>query len=264
MGPLAGLSQRPAAANPWSVNPYRAAIVLAGAVFSVGLAALGTRFGGPPLIADLQARADAARDAVGGQGISIDFNDAFHWQTRHPVLSGGQQLPPEVRARAAIAIAEVDGIGGVSWKNPGVLTEGGETGGTVLHCQDDVDAILKARSIRFSEASARIDPASERLLDEVAAALRPCVGSIIAINGHTDGNGNEPANVALSMARAEAVRWALIGRGIPADGLRAAGLGSKAPIPGLDPRDPANRRIDFSVIATAPVKPTPIDTPGAG
>ena len=63
-------------------------------------------------------------------------------------------------------------------------------------------------------------------------------------------------------ARAEAVRWALIGRGIPADGLRATGMGSKAPIKGLDPADPANRRIEFSVIATMPIKPTPIDTPG--
>jgi OOP family OmpA-OmpF porin len=58
------------------------------------------------------------------------------------------------------------------------------------------------------------------------------------------------------------VRSALVARGIPADGLRAAGLGAAKPVAGLDPGDPANRRIEFSVIFSAPVKPTPIDTPG--
>ena len=133
-----------------------------------------------------------------------------------------------------------------------------------MHCQEDVERILETRTIRFSEASARIDPGSERLLDEVANSLRPCVGSIIAITGHTDGNGDPAANVALSLARTNAVRYGLIGRGIPADGLRSTGVGSQEPIAGLDPLDPANRRIEFSVIVSAPVKPTPIDTPGAG
>jgi OOP family OmpA-OmpF porin len=58
------------------------------------------------------------------------------------------------------------------------------------------------------------------------------------------------------------VRDALIARGIPADGLRARGLGSCDPIEGLPSTDPANRRIEFSVVSTVPVKPTPVDTPG--
>ena len=39
-------------------------------------------------------------------------------------------------------------------------------------------------------------------------------------------------------------------------------LGSRDPIEGLPPSDPANRRIEFSVIATRPIKPTAVDTPG--
>ena len=45
-------------------------------------------------------------------------------------------------------------------------------------------------------------------MDEVAAALRPCLGSIIAITGHTDASGPEPGNLALSQERAEAVQAA--------------------------------------------------------
>ena len=55
---------------------------------------------------------------------------------------------------------------------------------------------------------------------------------------------------------------ALIQRGIPADGLRASGIGSSKPIPKLAPTDPANRRIEFSVIETVPLRPTIVDAPG--
>jgi OOP family OmpA-OmpF porin len=167
----------------------------------------------------------------------------------------------------ARAIAAVPGVGGIRWQAGGVhaptFSESGEEIGS-SHCQSDVEAIIRVRSIRFSEASAAIDPASDALLNEVATALKRCVGSIIAVGGHTDRMGDENANVALSKARAEAVRWALIGRGIPADGLRAAGYGSSRPIEGLDPGDHANRRIDFSVIEKVRLQPTPIDTPGPG
>ena len=32
---------------------------------------------------------------------------------------------------------------------------------------------------------------------------------------------------------------------------------------GLDAADPANRRIEFRVVSTQPLKPTPVDTPSA-
>nr|WP_086492926.1 OmpA family protein [Novosphingobium panipatense] len=238
------------------MNPRRASIVAAGAAFCLALSFVATRMQGTVFIGQLEHEAETVRDQAGGAGIDLAFRDRYGWLTRHPVLSGGKDLDSETRKRVAAAVAGVPGIGGISWSSEG----DGATG--KLRCQDDVEAILASRTIRFTEASARIDPVSERLLDEVARALRPCVGSIIAVTGHTDATGNPEANKALSLARAESVRWALIGRGIPADGLRAAGLGSKTPIAGLDPLDPANRRIEFSVIASAPVKPTPIDTPG--
>jgi OOP family OmpA-OmpF porin len=131
----------------------------------------------------------------------------------------------------------------------------------VLHCQSAVEGILRTRTIRFEEASAALDPASTALIDEVADALRPCAGSRIAITGHTDARGDEAANVTLSLERARTVREGLIVRGIARADLRARGLGSAAPVDGLDPADPANRRIEFSVLTPQRIKPTPIDTP---
>lgn len=247
------------------MNPYSLATVLAGAAASIAIAFASTAQNGPRLIEQLERNAAQARDVAGGNGIDISFMTAEGWHTRHARLRGGQNLDQDTRARTAAAIAEVPGIGGVVWRSrsgAGGDTESAPVEAPSVHCQDDVEAILKTRSIRFTEGSARIDRASQRLLNEVATALMPCVGSIIAITGYTDSNGDESANLALSHARADAVRWALIGRGIPADGLRATGVGSRQPVTGLDPTDPANRRIEFSVIESMPLKPTPIDTPG--
>lgn len=238
------------------MNPRRASLIVAGAALCLVMSFAVTRARGLAFIGDLDRRASAARDAVGGKGVTLNFRDRYGWLTRHPVLSGGRDLSPETRKAVAAAIAAVPGIAGVSWARDG------DDRSVLAHCQDDVERILETRTIRFGEASTRLEPSSERLLGEVARSLRPCVGSIIAVTGHTDASGNQKVNVALSQARAEAVRSALIARGIPATNLRAAGLGSARPVEGLDPLDPANRRIEFSVLYTAPVKPTPIDTPG--
>jgi OOP family OmpA-OmpF porin len=250
------------------VKSLSLATFLAGALAVAGLALAATWRSGPGLVAQMAADAERARDAAGGKGITADFTLGNGWLTRHPLLSGGEDLPDAVRARAAAAIAAVPGVGGVSWRTvrPREANKGGEqpVANVAMHCQQDVEAVLEARSIRFAEASAQIDAASEAVLDEVAAALRPCLGGIIAVTGHTDSNGDETANRALSRARADAVRWALIGRGIPADGLRSEGVGSDRPLEGLTREDPANRRIEFSVIEKAPLAPRPIDTPGPG
>ncbi len=246
---------------------HRLALILAGAAATAVISFGGTIAHGPGFIAGIERRAEAARNRAGGQGITMSFTTPEGWLTRHPLLTGGDGLDEAVRVRAAAAIAGVPGIGGASWRAaPGRQHGLADPAGAPesQHCQQDVEAILKARSIRFDEASAAIDPGSREVLDEVAGALRPCVGSIIAITGHTNASGDEAANYRLSRQRADAVRRALSARGIPADGLRAAGVGSQQPVKGLEPADPANRRIEFSVISTMPLQPTPVDTPGPG
>lgn len=246
------------------MKPSSIILFIAGAVASAVLAFASTMAHGPALITLLERR---AQGVLAGSGISASFHDGTGALTRHPTLSGGSQLGQAARSQLAARLAGTAGIGGVRWagtarRSAAQAAEAGQA--ATLHCQGEVDAILNARSLRFAESSAQIDPASGVVVDEVAAALRPCVGSIIAITGHTDTAGDERANITLSLDRANAVRRALVARGIPADGLRARGLGPAVPLPGLDPADPANRRIEFSVIATVPLQPTPVDTPGAG
>lgn len=208
----------------------------------------------------ISASAPAAIGQAGGGGqVEARFSTANGFPSRHAVLTGGEPLDEDTRARVARAVAALPGVGGISWADGDLMVEEHYS---PMHCQEDVQALLRARTIRFEESSARIDVASRSLIGEVASALRPCLGAVIEVSGHTDRSGPEEANIMLSTERAEAVRQALVRRGIPADALHVKGEGSAHPVEGLEPTDPANRRIEFRVVSTQPLNPTPVDQPG--
>lgn len=238
------------------------------AIFSgaVLIAAMGYAIALPTAAGFVSTLDDGAQEAIAavdGRSVTARFATEGGSPSRHPLLSGGERLDDDLRAKIAHAVAGVPGVGGVSWVDGTARAESAKVRYEPLHCQDDVAGLLSTRSIRFAESSSALDPSSRKLLDEVADALRPCLGSIISITGHTDKIGNEEDNIALSMERARSVREALVRRGIPRDGLRAKGVGSAEPVEELTPEDPANRRIEFAVIRTEPLTPTPVDTPGA-
>ncbi len=234
----------------------------AGAAAVAAVALAGHFANAPRLIAGLER---SAAQVLAGTGVVAGFRTSAGWLSRHPRLSGGGALDPAARRAAAARVAEIPGTGGISWQGSRrrASAEAGDTP-PGLHCQEQVEAILEARSIRFAEGSAALDPASDAVLGEVARALAPCRDSVIAIVGHTNDSGDARANVALSFARASAVRDALVARGIAPAALRPRGEGAERPREGLTASDPANRRIEFSVIFAAPLHPTPVDTPGAG
>lgn len=236
--------------------------LIAGALLVALLGFVGGAAKGGQMAARMEGAATQAIAEAGGEPITVSFETAGGWPTRHALLSGGEDVGEATRAKVAEGVAAIPGVGGVNWADGSIIAENRPVPLTPMHCQEDVEALLRARTIRFEESSSAFDPASVELLDEVAAALRPCLGSIIAITGHTDTSGSPAGNLALSQLRALAVEQALVERGIPSDGLRARGMGSSEPVEGLLPTDPANRRIEFSVIATVPIAPTPVDTPG--
>lgn len=236
-----------------------APVILAGGLLTAALAVVGAGFTGPSLSARLEYNADRA---IAGRPVAVSFATGSGWPSRHAMLSPRGDVAEQVRADVATAVAALPGVGGVHWTDGTMLAKTGEMPVEALQCQDDVAAILKARTIRFEEGSSALASGGSDLLDEVAAALKPCFGARIAITGHTDDSGDEPANETLSLDRAEAVKRALVGRGIEASSLQTRGMGSARPVSGLDPADPANRRIEFTVVAKLQVRPTPIDTPG--
>lgn len=115
-------------------------------------------------------------------------------------------------------------------------------------CNDEFASIFQTSTITFRTSSAKIDAGNDELLSRVADVAMQCSGTL-QIEGHTDSQGDAGMNLALSNARAESVRAALIDRGIEADRLRAQGFGEVRPIADNDtPIGRAeNRRIVISV-----------------
>ncbi len=102
--------------------------------------------------------------------------------------------------------------------------------------------------IKFAYNSDEILPESIPFLEEVGKMLSmdDFSDKRIVIEGHTDAAGNPDYNRALSQRRANAVSHFLSSNfNIPHARLKALGLGESKPLPGHDPQDEANRRVQF-------------------
>jgi outer membrane protein OmpA-like peptidoglycan-associated protein len=84
-------------------------------------------------------------------------------------------------------------------------------------------------SIRFDYASPHLDRAFHSSLSDFVAKLRACPSVMITIEGHTDSDGHDDRNEALSWRRAEAVREQLIVSGAKPEQLSAIGFGHARP-----------------------------------
>ena len=84
--------------------------------------------------------------------------------------------------------------------------------------------------IHFESDQSTLQPAAKSLLDDIATALKNFPDWGLRIVGHTDATGEPEANEALSVQRANAIKAALVDRGIDANRLQAAGAGEKRPI----------------------------------
>ncbi len=116
-------------------------------------------------------------------------------------------------------------------------------------CQQLFSDLLSKGKIRFEPAKATIDPDSAGLLDRLTETALRCPNARIEIAGHTDADGEDAFNQALSEKRAQAVSDYLVKAGLPADRFTATGYGSTQPIATNDTDEgkAQNRRIDFMV-----------------
>ncbi len=121
---------------------------------------------------------------------------------------------------------------------------------TPQECAAQVASVLSIGKITFAPGSAEIDSSAGTLMNGLAAALTDCAALPFEIAGHTDSQGSEEGNRALSQARAEAVLLALQGRQVDVSAMRAVGYGESRPI--ADNADEvgreANRRIEMTLI----------------
>jgi OOP family OmpA-OmpF porin len=111
---------------------------------------------------------------------------------------------------------------------------------------------VPANAINF-DSRTHFAKGTEAALDLLAADLKVCPKARVDVAGHTDADGDANANMALSVARAEAVIDALVKRGVAIDRLYAVGYGETLPlVPNTTKANKAkNRRIEFTVVDPA-------------
>lgn len=101
----------------------------------------------------------------------------------------------------------------------------------------------------FAFDSAEINSSGMGIVDDAVAAAQRMGIIDFSVTGHADRAGSEAYNLALSLRRANAVRDALVARGILSQNISVAGRGEAEPaVPTPDGvREPANRRVEIII-----------------
>ena len=113
-----------------------------------------------------------------------------------------------------------------------------------------IDQALAHRIVEFESGSAVLTPAGRAVLDELVGPLKSLPAHRkVQVVGHTDSVGSREANIALSAARADAVKAYLVSRQIPAQMIEASGVGPDRPVASNATAEgrARNRRIEFRV-----------------
>ncbi len=228
--------------------------ILTGAVATAVLALVGHAATGENYIDDLEQKAQTELSARGLDGATVSFGrDPL---SRAAVLDGA--MTGAAKEEALAVVMDIPGVSSAHWQGE---QDGAEDGNViapaldsavpedVTTCQNAVDTILAAKPISFRSGSAYVSAQSNRILDQLAGVLKECEDLSIAVEGHTDDNGDRTVNRIMSQERADRIKAGLVERGIAAELITARGYGSSRPrAKGSDAAaDAQNRRIEFRI-----------------
>lgn len=126
------------------------------------------------------------------------------------------------------------------------------------HSGADIDAVAAVGSalrvaldaaLLFDVASSTLRDEARSEIDRIAALIVDRESPRVTVEGHTDSDGDAGSNLALSEARAAAVRDALVAAGVPAGVLSIRGMGEGRPAaPNDTPENKAlNRRVEVLI-----------------
>ncbi len=90
--------------------------------------------------------------------------------------------------------------------------------------------LLTLTDVLFDSGQAELRPEADGIIAKAASYIENNNSRIAIIEGHTDRTGTAAYNVALSEARAESVREALIAKGVAAHRLETKGYGETRPV----------------------------------
>ncbi|SFI95228.1 OmpA family protein [Jannaschia pohangensis] len=128
---------------------------------------------------------------------------------------------------------------------------------TPEECEDDLNDILTEQKLTFAPGAAVIEASGDGQIGRLKDKLDDCERAVFEVGGHTDSQGSEGGNLTLSVQRADAVRAALIARGVRPSQLVAKGYGESQPIAdnGTEEGRETNRRITFTLLGRRDADP---------
>ena len=111
----------------------------------------------------------------------------------------------------------------------------------------------------FASGKAALSPVAADDLAPIVEASRTLPDLAVQVRGYTDAQGSESFNLTLSEDRAEAVRFWLVGQGVPGERVTAEGFGAQFPVASNDTSEGRNqnRRIEIEMRAPAAAGATP-------
>jgi OOP family OmpA-OmpF porin len=90
--------------------------------------------------------------------------------------------------------------------------------------------VVSTNAITFATNSDKLTPESTEIIQQFADAMNESTGLKLKIIGHTDGDGEDAANLLLSKKRANAVKMKMVELGVQPGRLLTDGKGEKEPI----------------------------------
>jgi outer membrane protein OmpA-like peptidoglycan-associated protein len=114
---------------------------------------------------------------------------------------------------------------------------------SIRRSQDVLKATLKG-DVFFDFDSAVLKPGAYSEIDRIAGVLNQYPQTMITVAGHTDSKGAEMYNLQLSERRANAVKNALVQRGVDSRRIHTVGYGESQPISTVDAM---NRRVEIII-----------------
>lgn len=123
-----------------------------------------------------------------------------------------------------------------------------------LVSEEDKKIIEQASKVLFDSAKATLRPESNAILDRLAKLILDLAAKHenlkVRLEGHTDTDGSNEANLTLSRNRARAVKDYLVSKGVSLESISTAGYGEERlkVSPERSPADKqANRRVDIAI-----------------
>ncbi len=113
----------------------------------------------------------------------------------------------------------------------------------------DRGMVLTLGDVLFDTGRAELKPGATSTLDRLAQFMRDQPERSLLVEGHTDAVGSDALNLRLSQQRADAVRAALLQRGVAADRISTEGLGKARPVASNDSAEgrQRNRRVEIVI-----------------